>query len=128
VPTQGERACFSNWYPAPFNAPAHPLVAGGDATIRYFHNSEQFMMYNKALLFGDPDAAAQVLAVPDGQPKQCQAIGRAVEGFDKELWEKNAVAIVSTGLLHKYSQNPDFAALLLATGDQPIAEANKHDK
>ena len=51
-----------------------------------------------------------------------------MKGFDKELWEKNVVAIVSTGLLHKYSQNPDFAVLLLATGDKPNAEANKHDK
>ena len=85
------------------------------------------MMYNKALLFGDPDSAAQMLAVPDGQPKQCQAIGRTVKGFDKELWEKNAVAIVSTGLLLKYRQNPAFAAVLLATGEQPIAEANPHD-
>jgi len=85
------------------------------------------MMYNKALMFGDQDAAAQMLAVPDGQPKQCQAIGRTVGGFDKARWETHAVAIVSMGLFHKYSQNPDFGALLLATGDQPIAEANPHD-
>lgn len=98
-----------------------------DTSVRHFHNAEQFMMYHKALLFGDPDAAGRVLAVPDGQPKQCQAIGRTVMGFDKQLWEQNAVAIVSTGLFHKYSQNPDFGALLLATGDQPIAEANRHD-
>jgi ribA/ribD-fused uncharacterized protein len=118
---------LSNWFPAPFSAPAHSIVSTTTDAVHRFCNSEQYMMYNKALLFGDGAAAAETLAVPDGQPKLCQAIGRRVQGFDKQVWEANALAIVSTGLFHKYSQNPEFAAVLLATGEQPIVEANKHD-
>ena len=41
-----------------------------------FSHAEQFMMYAKALLFGDHDAAAAVLIAPT--PREQQAIGRAV--------------------------------------------------
>ncbi len=50
----GENFCFSNWYEAEFE------VDG-----RRFASVEQYMMYEKARLFGDPETAEKVLKITD---------------------------------------------------------------
>ena len=62
---------LSQWHHAPF-------VIGGVT----FTHAEQYMMYAKALLFGDRDSADDILATE--LPRDQQAIGRAVTGFDED--------------------------------------------
>jgi ribA/ribD-fused uncharacterized protein len=63
---------LSQWQRAPF-------VLGGVT----FTHAEQFMMYAKALLFGDREAAALILQA--ATPREQQAIGRTVRGFDEAV-------------------------------------------
>lgn len=110
-------ACFSNWYPAEFEKDG----------IR-FSNTEQYMMYRKALLMGDDEIAKEVLSTPD--PKSVKALGRKVRNWNEDLWVKNRERIMFDGCLAKFSapENAKMHAELLSTGNKVIAEASPYDK
>lgn len=105
---------LSNWWPCEFSV-------GG---VRY-NCAEQYMMAEKARMFGDDEALGRIMASPS--PREQKAIGRQVRGFDAAAWGVVARDRVFTGVLAKYEQNPDLAALLLSTGDLPIVEASPYD-
>jgi ribA/ribD-fused uncharacterized protein len=105
---------LSQWQRAPFDI--------GGVT---FTHAEQFMMYAKALLFGDRDAAALVLQAKT--PREQQAIGRTVRGFDEADWVLFREGIVYQANYARFSQNPDQRALLFATRGTTLVEASPHD-
>jgi len=86
---------------------------------------EQYMMSEKARLFGDRDAMSRILKVED--PALQKKIGRSVNNFDKKKWEENAKQIVFTGNYAKFNQNDDLKEQLLMTGDKIIVEASPWD-
>ena len=88
--------------------------------------AEQFMMAEKARLFGDEEVRAQIIATPS--PRDHKALGRAVRNFDQDTWEAERVAIVVRGNLAKFQQNPEMGAQLLATGDKLLVEASPLDR
>jgi hypothetical protein len=104
----------SNWQPSPF-------VIGGVT----YNCVEQWMMAEKARLFGDAAACAMIMATAD--PADQKRFGRGVRGFDKDVWAKACYGIVLAGTLEKYRQNPDLWALLDATGDLVFVEASPED-
>ncbi len=99
-----------------------PFVVGGVA----FTHAEQFMMYAKALLFTDRDAAESILRATT--PREHQAIGRAVRGFDGAVWALFREGIVYQANYARFSQNPDQRELLLATRGTTLVEASPHDR
>ncbi len=99
-----------------------PFVVGGVT----FSHAEQFMMYAKALLFGDRDAAESILRAPT--PREQQAIGRIVRGFEEATWVLFREGIVYQANYARFSQNPDQRALLLATRGTTLVEASPHDR
>lgn len=106
---------FSNWHPAPF-------------TFRgiQFAQTEQFMMYCKARLFGDTEAAEAILKSPD--PKANKAAGRKVRGFVEETWQANARRYVYIGNRAKYLQNPHLLQALIDTAPTRLVEASPYDR
>jgi ribA/ribD-fused uncharacterized protein len=90
-----------------------------------FDNGEQYMMYCKAVFFGDWDTAVLILAEPD--PAKVKALGRKVKGYDDAQWAANRLRFVRRGLLEKARQNPAVRVQLLATGDKILAEASPWD-
>ena len=99
---------------------------------------EQWMMAEKARLFKDDDVHQKIMAAgPDNPafnariwidyPREQKKLGREVKGFIKEEWEKVAQAVVYRGNHAKFSQNPELWAILDATGDDILAEANPRD-
>jgi len=104
----------SNWHTSPF-------VLDG---VRY-GCVEQFMMAEKARLFGDQGARAGILATDD--PREQKRLGREVASYDEAVWVDRRYAIVFRGLLEKYRQNPELRALLLATGTLQLVEAAPND-
>ena len=106
---------FSQWHPCTFKIDM----------VRY-NCAEQFMMAEKARLFGDEGVRAQILAT--GSPRAHKALGRQVAGFDQATWEAERVEIVVRGNLAKFSQNPEMCAALLATGDKTMVEASPYDR
>src|ERR1043166_189724 len=108
-------APFSQWHPAQFEL-------GG----RIFGCAEQYMMYGKAILFGDPEAAAAILAA--ASPKQHKALGRQVRGFDDAIWKQNREQIVFDGSRGKFTQNPARRQALLDTAGTELVEASPFDR
>lgn len=108
------RTPFSNWYPSTFTV---------DGVT--FTRMEQFMMYRKAMLFGDRWIARQIMAIDD--PAKHQELGRLVTGFNDSVWNENRVPIVTEGSIAKYEQNEKMKAKLLATDGTILVEASPSD-
>lgn len=106
---------FSNWYRADFT------VDG-----RQFSSVEQYMMYEKAMLFGDKETAEKVLEVHDAA--EIKALGRQVKNYDDGKWNGIRQIVVYNGALAKFSQNPELSAKLASTGDSLLAECEPSDK
>lgn len=109
------KSCFSQWYEAPF------LVEGKE-----FMTAEHYMMYRKALLFKDAEAATKVLAATN--PGAAKAIGRAVKGFEQTIWEQHRFEIVVGGNVAKFGAHPELKDFLLATGQRVLVEASPRDR
>ena len=105
----------SQWHPARF------AVDG----VQY-NCCEQYMMADKARVFGDDEALAAVLATRN--PRKHKAIGRTVRGFDAETWGAVSRGVVYMGNLARFGQDDSARALLLATGDKTIVEASPTDR
>jgi len=88
------------------------------------------MMYQKAILFSDPDTASLILETTS--PKEQKALGRQVQNFDNDVWLKNRGRIVGDGSYWKFvnslKEGEDLKGMLLATGDREIVEASPMDK
>jgi ribA/ribD-fused uncharacterized protein len=122
VRTIGASAKFTFFYKGHFSQfYASPFTVG---ECRFSH-AEQFMMYSKAVLFGDIGTAKQILqaATPDEQ----KALGRKTAGFNDEIWKLFREGIVFTGNYAKFSQNPELRAGLLATRGTTLVEAAPRD-
>jgi len=91
-----------------------------------YYTAEQFMMAEKARLFKDAEALANILASKD--PKVQKAWGRKVKNFNEAIWNEVKVEIVSQGNLAKFSQNSYLLKALLATGNKILVEASPYDK
>jgi ribA/ribD-fused uncharacterized protein len=91
-----------------------------------FRCAEQYMMYYKAILFGDAESARSILA--ETEPRRHQLLGRGVKGFVHDVWSDFREDIVFSGNVLKFSQNEDLKALLMATGDALLVEASPIDQ
>lgn len=111
-----ENGCFCNWYPAEF-----------DYAGRHYLHSEQFMMYQKVMMFGQTALGDEIMHTDD--PEQCKILGREFfDGFDAALWKKTRFVVVKRGIRAKFSQNPQMLETLLATGNAILAECSPRDK
>ena len=88
--------------------------------------AEQFMMAEKARLFGDTATLARILAT--ASPREQKALGRKVTPFDASRWDAACREVVYRGNVAKFTQNADLRDLLLATGDDTIVEASPLDR
>lgn len=105
---------FSQWHQSPFTLEGK----------RYSH-AEQFMMEQKALLFGDAATAAEIMTART--PREQKALGRKVRGFDAKVWDPAARGIVFRGNWAKYTQNAELKSALLATSGTTLVEASPKD-
>ena len=110
-----ENGYLSNWYPS-------ILTLNGVA----FSSMEQYMMYRKAVCFGDDKVAAQILATED--VAEIKALGRLVSGYDENLWNGVRQIVVYEGLLAKFSQNPELREQLKGTESAILAECAVKDR
>lgn len=110
-----ENGYLSNWYPSKFTL---------DGVT--FSSMEQYMMYRKALSFGDNKIAAQILATDN--VAEIKALGRLVSGYDESLWNGIRQIVIYEGLFAKFSQNPELKEQLKNTGKAFLAECAVNDR
>ncbi len=122
-PRYGGKHYLSNWCPSPFVSEEELET---EESPHVYENNEQYMMAEKARLFGDYEALAKILG--NGDPAFCKKWGRRVKGFDAAIWDNNCKKIVSKGIYYKFSQNGDMGDYLVSTGDKILVETNPHDK
>lgn len=107
--------CFSNWYSTTFE------YAG-----RVYNSVEQYMMYQKAILFREYELANKIMASQN--PSEIKQLGRSkMMYFNAELWDKISYTVVKRGIRAKFQQNQDICKILLDTGNNLLAEASSND-
>ncbi len=107
--------CLSQWWPAAF------MVDG----VR-FRTAEHYMMWRKAMLFGDNAMAERIVAA--GHPRSAKMLGRGVAGFDDRKWTDERFEIVVSGSLAKFGQHPELREWLVGTGSRVLVEASPTDR
>ena len=107
-------ACLSQWWPCSFTLDAH-----------IFSTAEHFMMYEKAMLFGDHETAARI--VDADHPFEAKTLGRRVRNYDDTRWNQTRIDTVIRGNIEKFSQNPKLLTFLIETGDDILAETSPSD-
>jgi ribA/ribD-fused uncharacterized protein len=105
----------SQWHPARF-------TVDGEA----YDCAEQYMMAEKARLFGDEETRRLILAAT--HPREQKALGRRVTPFDEARWTGACREVVYLGNLAKFGQNDELRALLLATSGKTLVEASPKDR
>jgi ribA/ribD-fused uncharacterized protein len=106
--------CLSQWWPAQFTVDRHSYAT-----------AEHYMMWRKAMLFGDHETAGRILAVD--HPAQAKRLGREVRGFTESTWDAARFGIVVAGNLAKFGQHEDLRTYLLSTGERVLVEASPTD-
>ena len=106
--------CFSQWWPSKF------MVENFT-----FNCCEQYMMFKKAMLFGDIKSAAEIMA--ESNPKNIKLIGRRVKNFDNYIWDQTKRDVVYKGNYYKFTENEELKEILLSTGNKVLVEASPKD-
>lgn len=110
-----ENGYLSNWYPSKFTV--------NDVD---FSSMEQYMMYKKAVCFGDKDMANKILATD--AVAEIKAFGRLVANYNESYWNGVRQIVVFEGLTAKFSQNEGLKAKLKATDNSILAECAVKDR
>ena len=108
------KTCFSQWWQAPFTV-----------ENAVYLTAEHWMMAEKARLFKDETIEKAVLSTE--KPAAVKALGRKIKDFDPSVWDAHKREIVVKGNVHKFEQNLELKAFLLATGNKIIVEASPVD-
>ena len=108
------KTCFSQWYKSWFTVGEKSYI-----------NAEQYMMSEKAKLFGDEEIYDKIMK--NLSPKEIKQLGREVKNFDPDIWEDECRKIVVKGNVAKFSQNPKLKEFLINTGDAILVEASPFD-
>ena len=106
---------LSNWYTSPFNLDGI-----------HFTSVEQYIMYQKCLMFGDTNSANQILSTDDTAKQQ--KIGRNAKGYVGSVWAGMRQMVAFRGLMEKFRQNEDLKQKLIETGDAWLVECAGSDK
>jgi len=106
---------LSNWYLSDFHID----------NIDY-SSMEQYMMYQKAILFNDKEIARQILGTSD--VGKIKALGRSVKNYEDIIWNGMRQLIVCKGLTEKFKQNVELQKQLMETENCILAECAVQDK
>ena len=106
-----KNAPFSNHFISPFRIEGKEFLC-----------VEQYLMYAKAILFGDETNANYVMQAND--PVEHKRLGSKINHFNKQIWKKKRLNVTDTVLHAKFTQNPRLRQMLWDTGNKLIIEAN----
>ncbi|MGO5543093.1 NADAR family protein [Blautia sp. HCP3S3_H10_1] len=110
-----ENGYLSNWYLSEFK------VDGVN-----YRSMEQYMMYKKAVCFGDTDIAKEILKTAD--VAVIKTLGRQVKNYNDSYWNGIRQLIVYEGLIEKFAQNEELKIKLKGTENNILAECAVKDR
>lgn len=108
------KSCLSQWWKCQFS----------DGENEYT-STEQYMMSEKAKLFGDLELQARIITSED--PKEIKHLGRQIKNFEQATWDAKKREIVTKGNYLKFTQDNELRHYLLATGNDLLVEASPVD-
>ena len=108
------KVCLSQWYQCPF------VVEG-----QYYNCAEQYMLAEKARIFGDEEIRQQILA--EYSQMAMKKLGRKVRDYDDEIWKEIRFDVVVKGNIAKFSKNEKLLDFLLSTDNKILVEASPKD-
>lgn len=106
---------LSNWYLSSFELDG-----------MHYSSAEQYIMYQKCILFGDEATAKKVLATDDVAEQQ--KLGRIASGYVDKVWEGMRQIVALKALKAKFSQNDELKKKLLDTEDAFLVECAWSDQ
>ena len=108
---------LSNWYLCDFELDGMK-----------FSSVEQYIMYQKCVLFGDDASAKKIMSTDD--PAQQQAIARNASGYIENVWKGYRQIIAEKALYAKFTQDDLLREKLLITQEMGIwlVECARSDK
>ncbi|WP_027621627.1 NADAR family protein [Acetivibrio clariflavus] len=109
------KSCLSQWWKSDFTVDIYTYCC-----------MEQYMMAEKARIFGDEEILEEILK--NKNPKQIKALGRKVRNFDEEVWKKKRYSIILNGNYAKFIQNKELRRFLVETKNRVLVEASPYDK
>jgi ribA/ribD-fused uncharacterized protein len=126
----GVAACFSNFVwqtPYEFEVPMEFCAVEFAEHERRVQCgfSEKAIMLCKAASMGDKASFFKIAKSSD--PKSCKALGRAVNNFRQEVWDKIVCSVAYQVVFQKFQKTAKLREHLLATGSTLLAEATKND-
>jgi len=113
------KTCFSQWFSSSF-----------EIDKVSYPTTEHFMMAEKARLFQSKSVVNEELVskiIEATHPQKAKQLGRQVEGFTNDVWNKYRFDIVVRGNYAKFSQNFDLAEFLIQTEKRVLVEASPVD-
>ena len=108
------KACLSQWWQCSFEVDGI-----------YYNCAEQYMMAEKARIFGDVDTLAKIMS--SYEPMEQKKLGRRVQGYDDAVWKDQCFDAVIRGNVAKFSQNEKLRDYLLSTENKILVEASPKD-
>lgn len=110
-----ENGYLSNWYQSEF-------------TVDHveFSSMEQYMMYQKAMVFQDQIVAKEILQTKDAA--KIKQLGRKVANYNDHIWNGIRQIVVYEGLIAKFSQNKELKQQLKETKTAILAECAVKDR
>lgn len=106
---------FSNWYKSNFTINGVTFNCG-----------EQYMMYHKAVTFGDINTAKMIMAEQD--PREQKKLGRSVVNFNEDKWNVVKYDIIKNGLREKFKQDVFLKSYISSYYGYKIVEASPFDR
>jgi len=106
---------LSNWYDSEF------IINGLN-----FSCIEQYMMYMKAVTFGDSEIADKIMS--ELNPAKQKELGRHVNNYNDSIWSTIRYDIVKKGIIEKFKQNKDLQEYLKNLKGYTIVEASSEDR
>lgn len=101
-----QKGPLSQWYGGFKNQFSDFLAMGNN-----FNCCEQWMMWNKANIFGDTSTADKILR--ETNPGMQKALGREVKNFQPKRWDEVKEDIVCIGNYLKFSKNQHLREFML---------------
>lgn len=110
---RGEKAVLSN-----FNV-NFPIQVDG----KKFICDEQYIVYQKAMLFNDKTTAQQVMEM--NNPRRMKQLGNNINNYNHRLWQRKSEEIIMHCNMIKYATHPEAMKVLLSTEGKIIGEATE---